>query len=181
MDQTVAVTTTKRVKTSAPKRPKELKCEVHHTSVKGQSCVVLVGLLEDEPYEAFALLGGKEPIFKCKTGSLVKEKRGHYRFGCEGGEWIDVTEQLTDEQAAVTRLVSTSLRHGVDTTFVVQQLEKVKGEFNGFAKAVARTLKKYIKDGTKVSGDKCDKCGSEHLVRQEGCVLCMDCGHSKCN
>ena len=167
-------------KTTAPKRPAELPCELHRTTVKGEPCTVFVGFFGGEPYEVFALIG-KLPIEPdCEFGVMRKEKRGHYRFVCLE-QTVDVTENLTDEQGAVTRLVSTSLRHGADTAFVVHQLEKVKGPITGFAKAIARVLKKFIKDGTKVTGEKCDNCDSTNLIRQEGCVRCCDCGWGKCN
>jgi ribonucleoside-diphosphate reductase alpha chain len=116
-----------------------------------------------------------------KHGELVKNKRGHYTFTFDDGKTFDnISKHVTDEQEAITRLVSTNLRHGVDTSFLVQQLEKVNGRLDGFAKALARTLKKYIKDGTKVFGETCAQCGSTSIERREGCVTCMSCGWSKC-
>jgi len=170
----------KVTKTTAPKRPKELPCDVHRTTVKGVDCLVFVGKLGDDPYEVFAAIGETDISPKCDTGHLVKEKRGDYKFKCDD-DAVNLTEVLTDEQAAITRLASTALRHGADTAFVVHQLEKVKGPINGFAKAVARVLKKYISDGTKVTGEKCGRCESTSLVRQEGCVTCMSCGWTKCS
>jgi len=41
-------------------------------------------------------------------------------------------------------------------------------------------LKKYISDGTSVSGKTCNECGSESLEYKEGCLTCMSCGNSKC-
>ena len=38
----------------APKRPEELPCEIHHTSIRGEQWLVLVGMLNDAPYEIFA-------------------------------------------------------------------------------------------------------------------------------
>ncbi len=46
---------------------------------------------------------------------------------------------------------------------------------------IERALKKYIPDGTKPkAGTKCSECGSESVVYQEGCLICQNCGHSKC-
>ena len=44
---------------------------------------------------------------------------------------------------------------------------------------VTRALKNYIKDGTKVK-QACPECGQESLVYKDGCVTCVNCGHSKC-
>ena len=78
-------------------------------------------------------------------------------------------------------MISLSLRHGSDITFVVDQLEKSPGDMTNFGKAMARVLKKYIKDGTKVTGYSCEACGSVNVIRQEGCATCKDCGSSKCS
>lgn len=173
---------TKIIKTHAPKRPKSLKCDVHHIKVTGQEYFVLVGLWEDgTPYEIFAGKNG-HLAKEIKHGNLVKNKRGHYTFTFDDGKTFDnISKHVTDEQEAITRLVSTNLRHGVDTSFLVQQLEKVNGRLDGFAKALSRTLKKYIKDGTKVFGEACGSCGSTSIERREGCVTCMSCGWSKCS
>jgi len=46
---------------------------------------------------------------------------------------------------------------------------------------VERALKKYIPDGTKAnSKEKCQECGSGNLVYQEGCLICTNCGSSRC-
>ncbi len=45
---------------------------------------------------------------------------------------------------------------------------------------VARALKQYIKDGTKIRKQKCPNCGEESLVFQEKCPHCTSCGWSKC-
>jgi ribonucleoside-diphosphate reductase alpha chain len=51
-----------------------------------------------------------------------------------------------------------------------------------FSKVIARTLKRYIQDGTKSSEKKCDNCGAEGtMIFQEGCVSCSSCGGSKCS
>jgi ribonucleoside-diphosphate reductase alpha chain len=51
-------------------------------------------------------------------------------------------------------------------------------------KTVLRELfRKYIPNGTKATkkGIKCPGCSQEDtLVYQDGCVICSDCGYSKC-
>ena len=64
--------------------------------------------------------------------------------------------------------------------FVVQQLEKTKGDLQSFSKAIARVLKKYIEEGSEIVGDECKKCGGK-LVRIGGCQTCISCGDSKCS
>lgn len=91
----------------------------------------------------------------------------------------DVTGNMSDTEAALTRLISTSLRHGADIKFIVEQLNKTHGDLFSFSKVIARVLKKYIPDGAK-STVKCQDCGSENVIFQEGCMTCQDCGSSKC-
>lgn len=172
----------KIIKTHSPKRPKSLKCDIHHIKVKGQEYFVIVGIWKDGiPYEVFA---GKNGIINknIEKGEMVKIKRGCYNLKLCNDEIIEnITHYLNEEEEVITRLVSLSLRHGCDINFTVHQLEKVMGQFNGFTKALARVLKKYIKDGAKVHGETCPNCNSSNIQRIEGCMTCMNCGCSKCS
>ncbi len=78
-------------------------------------------------------------------------------------------------------MVSMSLRENVDINYIVHQLEKVKGELTSLSKAMARQLKKFIKDGTKVTGEDCGECKQPTLIRENGCVICKGCGWTKCS
>jgi ribonucleoside-diphosphate reductase alpha chain len=166
-------------KTTAPKRPKELECDIHHTRSRGEDFFVLVGLFDGHPYEVFA--GKNGCITNLKKGVLEKKKRGEYKLTAKDGSVVEnICDLLTDEQAVITRMISLALRHGSDISFVVDQLEKSPGDMTNFGKAMARVLKKYIQDGTKVTGVSCPNCGSSDIIRQEGCMTCTSCGNSKC-
>lgn len=159
----------------AIKRPKVLEAEVHMTKVGGVPHYVIVGLLNNKPYEIF--IENKElPTGK---GILIKQSKGNYKFIKDDYEKI-VTSEMSDEQAAITRLTSTSLRHGTDIKFLVEQLNKCDGDLFSFTKGLARTLKKYIPDGVK-STVSCQDCGSTNVIFEEGCSSCKDCGSSKCS
>ena len=166
--------------TKAIKRPDDLPCDVHHISVKGQSYFVMVGLLNGDPYEVFA---GKNGYIQPSVGKgvLHKMKRPKcYKAVLEDDTVIQpVTMSCSDQEEAVTRLVSTSLRHGANIQYIVEQLQKTQGDMNSFAKAVARALKKYVPDGT-ATKEKCPVCGGE-LAYQEGCLSCRGCQYSKCS
>jgi ribonucleoside-diphosphate reductase alpha chain len=167
--------------THAPKRPSELPCDVYHIKVKGVEYFVLVGLLGGSPYEVFA---GKNGMIgkSVKAGTLTKMARGKYKAKFDDGTELDsVADHIDDEQEAVTRMVSMGLRHGADIQYVVHQLEKVKGDLTSFSKAMARALKKYIPDGISAQGEVCGQCGSDAMVRQEGCLTCKNCAWSKCS
>jgi ribonucleoside-diphosphate reductase alpha chain len=168
-------------KTTAPKRPKELPCEVHHAKVKGIDHFVIVGTFNGDPYEVFAGENGFIPR-NIKDGVVRKVRRGSYEAMFEDGTRVEnISEHITEDGEALTRLISASLRHGADVSFVVHQLEKVSGDMSSLAKAIGRVLKKNIKDGTKVHGDTCISCNGPNLQRRDGCVTCMDCGASACS
>ena len=172
------------VKTSAPARPKEMICDIHHATVRGKKWIVFVGVFGDDPYEVFAF---KEKSIhlpsSIKRGKLIKIKRGFYNLELDNGLVIEniLDNFETDEQEALTRMISTALRHGADIQFVYEQLNKAEGDISAFSKAVGRTLKKYLKDGSTVHGKTCDSCGSSNIVYQEGCEVCLDCGAGKCS
>jgi len=170
----------KRVK--APSRPKELPCDIHHLTVKGEQWVVLVGLLEGEPFEIFAF---KKKNIKIATkytkGRIIKIKSGKYNLDIDGFEFEDIGDLFEREEGeAFTRSISASLRHGIDITYLVETLNKSPEAIIEFSKAMARTLKKYITDGS-ISSDDCPNCGGKGtLIYGEGCVKCRECDFGKC-
>lgn len=176
-------------KNNAPKRPESLPGEAHISNIKGQPYYVVVGLLGTEPYEIFTGMNEHQSdghdVNKIipkngLNGSVIKKSRGNYVFSTDSGDY-KLTNGHNDENAdALCRMISTSLRHGSDIGFVVHQLEKTKGDLMSFAKVLARILKKYIKDGTKVHGEECPSCGAKDVERGDGCVICKSCGWTKC-
>lgn len=161
----------------APKRPKVLEGEVHIVTVKGTKYNVIIGLLEDKVYEVFAHFN-EGTLAKQGPTKIIKLKSGEYQYESNGND-IAVTSDMSDEEEAITRLASTSLRHGANIKFVAEQLNKTKGDLTNFSKAMARVLKKYIADGEK-STLKCLDCGSKEIIFEEGCEKCTSCGSAKC-
>jgi len=174
----------KIVKNDAPKRPQAIEAEVHFPIIKSDPYYVVVGLLGGDPYEVFAGYNQQndQPIIKksITKGSLKKKSRSNYHF-IAGDESYPLTNINNHENGdALCRMVSTALRHGTSIEFVVHQLEKTKGDLASLSKVLARTLKKYIKDGTKVTGEECPECKNSNIQRDDGCIVCRDCGWSKC-
>jgi ribonucleoside-diphosphate reductase alpha chain len=173
---------------NALKRPKTLPCDIHHVKVikkldkpRSFEYLVVVGLINgNKPYEVFAMENGT--LDKSYTkGEVIKVNRGRYDLVLEDGrKYENIASNTTEYEDAVTRLASCSLRHDVPINFIVEQLEKVDGDLMCFAKGMAKALKKYIKDGTKVTGQICPVCGKEDLIRLEGCITCSFCNWSKC-
>lgn len=173
--------TTKEVAFSqkdATKRPKSLDCKVHTAKVKGVTYTIIVSTLEDHPYEVFVLPDYDVSFSK---GFVIKEKKGFYNLLNDKNEvkHTNIGNYVTEEEAAIARLVSTSLRHGVAVTHIVNQLNKTEGNMVGFSKAISRTLKHFIKEGT-TSKEECPECHQTTMVYEEGCKKCLNCGHSRC-
>lgn len=178
---------------NAPKRPENLKCEIHQVKIKGESWTIMVGLFEDKPYEIF---GGKSQYVsipkKIKTGELIKHPKKKESnksvYDLKFGETEDPTiikdvakvfENPTEGE--FTRIISLSLRHGAPVVHVVEQLQKEENsDMYSFSRVVARVLKGYIKEGT-VTSSKCPNCGAK-IVFVEGCKKCSEnCGYSACS
>lgn len=163
----------------AAKRPKSLAGEGYIVTVKGQEYMVAIGLLNGKPYEVFATHNAWDVPRKFAC-DIIKGGRGKYELDIKDLMKIEEFNiSITDEEAAVTRLISTALRHGTDIKFVVDQLNKTQGLIVGFTKAIVRVLKYYISEGEK-SGVKCSECGGSNVIFKEGCNSCLDCGSSKC-
>lgn len=161
----------------APKRPETLKCDIFTTTAKGIKWNVLVGLYDEKPYEVFSV----HHFTNESEMQLKKMKNGRYDLINSLGETYseDVTSEMTDEESALTRMISTALRHGSDINFIVDQLNKSHGTVVSFSKAVARVLSKYAKK-LNSKGAKCFDCGEETIIYEEGCLKCQSCGSSKC-
>lgn len=159
----------------AVKRPKKIDGEAFLTKVKGEDYTVFVGLIDNKPYEVFAYKGNGIT----GDGQIIKKARGHYIFIKDDIEF-EITDNLTDEQEAITRGYSWGLRHGGGIAYGVEQLNKTKGSLVGFNKALARVLKKYIPKDAVVSDKTCPSCGEDSLVYEEGCLICRSCGYGKC-
>ncbi len=119
---------------------------------------------------------------KEKSGVIERMERpkGYRLLIDDAVELQPITATCDDEQEAFTRMISVSLRGGVKVSAIVDQIEKVSGGMSSFAKGVARALKKYIPNGTKIYR-MCTECGSKSLVREEGCHTCKSCGASGCS
>ncbi|RLD63992.1 MAG: adenosylcobalamin-dependent ribonucleoside-diphosphate reductase [Bacteroidetes bacterium] len=175
------------VERTTPKRPKDLPCDVHELTYKGDKYILLVGKYNNTPYEIFVTKNvDKEFDFdKNKSGIIRKSGRGKYSLIVENGKdktYIeDIVSSFDSVYGTLGRFISMSIRHNVSLQFIVEQLNKDKN-FMGFERTVSRVLKKYIKEGEEVkTSHDCPECGNDNLIYQEGCLACPDCGWSKCS
>ena len=177
-------------------RPKELECDVVRFQNNKEKWVAFVGLLNGYPYEIFTgLQDDEEGIVLPKTvtkGKIIKStnedgthrydfqfenKRG-YKTTVEG-----LSEKFNPEYWNYAKLISGVLRYRMPIAHVIKLVSslQLKSEnINTWKNGVERALKKYITDGTEAKGMKCPVCGQETLVYQEGCLICKNCGASRC-
>lgn len=168
--------------TEPHKRPKEVQCDVYFPIIKKVKYIVMVGLIESKPYEVFAFkVNGYNIDDNISKGYLQKVKSGHYNLiDFEKNIIVEdiVSKFEVPEEEFCTRLISTSLRHGTPIYYIVEQLNKSYGTLVDFSKVIARQLKKYIIEGTKTS-ESCPNCDTK-MIFENGCVICKNCGYSKC-
>lgn len=171
----------KIIKNSAPKRPSILPCDIHQLTVNGEKWLVLVSLLDKDPYEIFAF---KKKLIKIpdawKTGELHKMRSNVYKLVIGDFEIEDIGSQFERaEEELITMITSGALRHGMDIKFIHKIFMKAEGSVVSFSKAIARILKKYLEPVS--VGLYCESCGDpEGLIVQENCYKCKSCGISKC-
>ncbi|HEX2968892.1 MAG TPA: adenosylcobalamin-dependent ribonucleoside-diphosphate reductase [Bacteroidales bacterium] len=182
------------VHSERPKRPKSLDCDVIRFNINEEKWVAFVGLKDNKPYEIFTGVADEEvfPIPKSIVkGRIVKNKDddGNTRYDFQytdkygykktmGG----LSHTFSPEFWNYAKLISGVLRHEMpiqDVVTLVQSLKLDSESINNWKNGVERALKKYIPNGTKAKGT-CGECGSHNLVYEEGCLICKDCGTSKC-
>lgn len=163
----------------APKRPKVLEADYYQVKVKKEQFIVLVGLLEDKPYEVFAFRPLNPVNIPSHKGTITKVSKMHYSFDSEHINISNLELANTNiEENAATLYSSMLLRHGVDINYIIKTARKVNDNISSFSSAMCRILAKYISNG-EIKGEVCPDCGGT-LVREGGCIHCKDCGYSKC-
>jgi ribonucleoside-diphosphate reductase alpha chain len=176
---------------TAPRRPLELPCNIHHTTIQGEKWVIMVGLMDGKPYEVMGGLSNLIEIPRAQAeGALVKHPRKtmnaiyDLQIGTNGDTVIvkDLVKAFDNpNHSAFTRMISLALRTGANIQYVVEQLQKDRdADLFSFAKGVSRVLKGYIINGANASEKVCSECKAEGLVYMEGCVTCKACGYAKC-
>jgi ribonucleoside-diphosphate reductase alpha chain len=178
------------------KRPKVLDAEIIRFNNNDEKWIAFVGIKDKRPYEIFTGLADEEmfPIPKSiKKGKIIKnrDELGKTRYDFQ---YVDkygykntlggLSHMFSPEFWNYAKLISGVLRHGMpieDVVGLVASLHLDSDTINSWKIGVERALKKYIPNGTVAkTKQKCQECGSNNLIYQEGCLLCNDCGSSKC-
>ena len=178
------------------KRPVELEADVVRFQNNKEKWIAFIGLIDNRPYEIFTgIADDEEGIFCPKSvtkGKIIKavnengEKRYDFQFINKRGFKTTIeglSEKFNPEFWNYAKLISGVLRYGMPIAQVlklVASLELDNKSINTWKMGVERALKKYLPNGTKLSGQTCPNCGQESLVYQEGCLICTNCGTSRC-
>ena len=193
----------KEVIASAKRRPKSLDCKIFRFSNKGEKWVGVVGMMDGEPYEIFTgmldklnipnwveegvIVKNYEMIKDSETGEekrqsrydLCYEDKDGYRVCLEG-----LSRTFNSEYWNYAKLISGLLRHHMSIEYVIKVISTLKldsSTINTWKNGVIRTLRKFqnSKDDESAGGETCPQCGGR-LVRDGGCIHCIDCGWSRC-
>ena len=173
-------------------RPQTLECDVVRFQNNKEKWVAFVGLLDGYPYEIFTgLQDDEEGIMLPKSvvkGKIIKQtnedgsKRYDFQFENKRGYKTTVeglSEKFNPEYWNYAKLISGVLRYRMPIEHVIKLVSSLQLKSESI-NTVERALKKYISDGTQAKGQRCPNCGQETLVYQEGCLICTNCGASRC-
>ena len=177
------------------KRPVELEADVVRFQNKKEKWIAFIGLIDGRPYEIFTgIADDEEGIFCPKSvtkGKIIKAvgedgvKRYDFQFINKRGFKTTIeglSEKFNPEFWNYAKLISGVLRYGMPIPQVlklVSSLELDSQSINTWKMGVERALKRYIHNG-EAAAEKCPNCGQNTLVYQEGCLICTNCGTSRC-
>jgi len=178
------------------KRPEILEADVVRFRNNKENWVAFIGLIDNMPYEIFTGLSDDEDGIllprSVTKGYIIKnwedDETSRYDFQYINKRGYKTTiEGLSYKFNPVywnyAKLISGVLRHGMPIHKVVELVTSLQLDnetINSWKAGVARALKKYIPNGTVAEDAHCGDCGSNEVVYQEGCLVCMSCGSSKC-
>ena len=177
------------------KRPVELEADVVRFQNKKEKWIAFIGLIDGRPYEIFTgIADDEEGIFCPKSvtkGKIIKAvgedgvKRYDFQFINKRGFKTTIeglSEKFNPEFWNYAKLISGVLRYGMPIPQVlklVSSLELDSQSINTWKMGVERALKRYIHNG-EAAAERCPNCGQDTLVYQEGCLICTNCGTSRC-
>lgn len=178
-------------------RPKELNADVVRFQNNKEKWIAFIGLMDGRPYEIFTGLADDEDGLlipkTVESGKIIRNideetGRSRYDFQYSNRRGYKTTIEglsykFNPEYWNYAKLISGVLRYGMPIDQVIKLvggLQLNSETINNWKNGVERALKKYIPNGTEANGMVCEKCGEKTIRYQEGCLICTNCGFSKC-
>ncbi len=178
------------------KRPEILEADIVRFQNNKEKWIAFIGLIDGRPYEIFTGLADDEDgilLPRSVTGGWIiknRDENGISRYDfqyCNNRGYKTTIEGLSFKFNPIfwnyAKLISSVLRHSMPIQKIVELITSLQFDvesINTWKNGVARALKKFIPNGTSAEDAKCEGCGSDNVVYQEGCLICKDCGSSKC-
>lgn len=180
---------------SSETRPVELDCQVlRFKNEDKKNWISFVGIYNNKAYEIFTGINDLDElpipsyIDNGKIIRVVLPEGSRYDFS-----YVDkygytntvggLNRVFNKEYWNYARFVSALLRENTPIDRVVKIIDGLtftnKG-MNSFQAGLIRSLKLFIPDGTEAKGAVCENCGSHNIIYESGCMICRDCGSSKC-
>ena len=186
----------KSVEPEVLKRPFELEADVVRFQNNKEKWIAFIGLKDGKPYEIFTGIDDEDEGLsipkRVTKGLIIKaydpDGTKHYDFQFSNKRGLKMTIEGLDtkfnpEFWNYAKFISGVLRYGMPIDQVVnlvQGMELNDASINTWKNGVERALRRYVASGQRAVGQKCPNCGSEALTYQEGCLICQNCGTSKC-
>ena len=180
----VLVSNTKKEKEK--KRPQEINAEVIYFNNKKERWMAFIGLNDNRPYEIFTGPAADIYVPKKYINARIEKRDADFYFIAQTDTKkpenieIIVSKCFNCHYWNYAKIISKLLRH-MELHEVIDFIKGLRFDeegINTWHAGVARALSKYVPNGTKARKNTCT-CG-EVYTYQEGCLICYNCGTSKC-
>ena len=184
------------------RRPKSLDCKIFRFNNKGDKWIGVVGMMDGEPYEIFSgmqeklnipnwvedgvIVKNHEMVKDPETGEEKKQSRYDICYTDKDGYRVCVeglSRTFNPEYWNYAKLISGLLRHHMGIEYIIKVISSLKldsSTINTWKSGIIRTLRKFQKSKDEyLSDERCPECNGR-LIRDGGCIKCIDCGWSRC-
>ena len=173
-------------------RPMLLSSEIYRIRVDEDKWIVIISLLNGEPFELFTIEDNSTIEINVINGDVRITKNEFYepQFNFEyinsQGKLIkiaDISKNKNREFGNYGLFITAMLQDKKPISYIIRVLDKLEPDndrINSWMFGVKRALKKYIPDGKKIYPKECPNCRNNAMLYNGGCSICTECGWSEC-